>query len=66
MAKTVAINEKYCLTITEAAAYFNVGEKKLRAIISEHAVADFYLMNGVKVLIKRQKFEKFLDDCGTI
>lgn len=66
MSKVVDIKDKYCLTITEAAAYFNVGEKKLRAIISEHAEADFYLMNGVKVLIKRQKFEKFLDDCGTI
>lgn len=66
MTKNVDIKDKFCLTITEAAAYFNVGEKKLRMIISEHVGADFYLMNGVKVLIKRQKFEKFLDDCGTI
>lgn len=66
MTKSVDIKDKFCLTITEAAAYFNIGEKKLRTIINEHIGADFYLMNGVKVLIKRQKFEKFLDGCSTI
>ena len=66
MGKVVDIKDKYCLTITEAAAYFNVGEKKLRTIISEHVGADFYLMNGVKVLIKRQKFEKFLEQTLSI
>lgn len=66
MSKVVDIKDKYCLTITEAAAYFNVGEKKLRTIINEHIGADFYLMNGVKVLIKRQKFEKFLEQTSSI
>lgn len=66
MIKNVEIKDKFCLTITEAAAYFNVGEKKLRAIIDAHIGADFYLMNGVKVLIKRQKFEKFLEQTSSI
>ena len=66
MTKNVDIKDKFCLTITEAAAYFNVGEKKLRTIVSEHIGADFYLMNGVKVLIKRQKFEKFLEQTSAI
>lgn len=66
MTKSVDIKDKFCLTITEASVYFNVGEKKLRTIINEHIGADFYLMNGVKVLIKRQKFEKFLEEMNSI
>lgn len=52
---------KYSLTIREASEYFNLGEKKLRQIIQEQPQEDFILNNGTKVLIKRVKFEQFMD-----
>lgn len=57
---------KYSLTITEASDYFNIGEKKLRQMVQENGRADFLLNNGVKVLIKRAKFEQFLDEIYSI
>ena len=62
----VPLWHKYSLTITEASDYFNIGEKKLRQIIQENVTADFLLNNGVKVLIKRIKFEQFLDEVYSI
>ena len=59
--KLVPVWQKYTLTITEASEYFNIGEKKLRQLVQENGTADFILNNGVKVLIKRIKFEQFID-----
>ena len=63
---SVPLWHKYTLTITEASEYFNIGEKKLRQMVQENATADFLLNNGVKVLIKRMKFEQFLDETCSI
>jgi len=57
---------KYTLTIAEASEYFNIGEKKIRQIIQENSTADFILTNGVKVLIKRVKFEQFIDSVSCL
>ena len=57
----VPIYEKYALTIAEAADYFNIGETRLRKIISENQNAEYILMNNTKTLIKRRAFEKMLD-----
>lgn len=64
--ETVPIREKYTLTISEASSYFNIGEKKLRQIVQENDTADFILNNGVKVLIKRMKFEQYIDEVSSI
>lgn len=64
--KNVPIWHKYTLTISEAGAYFNIGEKKLRQIVQENSTADFILNNGVKILIKRLKFEQFIDEVSSI
>ena len=53
------------LTIQEAAAYFNIGEHKLREMISDEFY-DCAIRNGTKILIKRQKLLDALDDCLTI
>jgi len=66
MNRELKICEKYLLTIAEASEYFNIGEKKLRQIVQENATADFILNNGVKVLIKRVKFEQFIDEVSSI
>lgn len=63
---SVPLWHKYGLTITEASEYFGIGEKKLRQMVQENGSADFLLNNGVKVLIKRTKFEQFLDETCSI
>ena len=63
---SVPLWHKYSLTISEASVYFNIGEKKLRQLVQENATADFLLNNGVKVLIKRVKFEQFIDETCSI
>ena len=57
---------KFNLTIPEAVEYFGIGEKKLRNLINANQGADFILMNGTKVLIKREKFERFCNSVSSI
>ncbi len=64
--KQVQIKDKFCLTIEEATEYFNIGEKKLRKIVSENVNSGFIIQNGVKFLIKRKQFEHFLEDLTSI
>lgn len=62
----VPLWQKYMLTIVEASEYFNIGEKRIRQIVNENDKADFILNNGKKVLIKREKFEKYIDAISSI
>ena len=57
MIKQVPIWEKYTLSIEEAAAYFRIGENKLRKIVDENKDANFILWNGNRPQIKRILFE---------
>ena len=68
MAATVTIPpwERYTLSVEEAAAYFRIGENKLRKIISGNENADFILWNGNRPQIKRKKFEQFIDNLAAI
>ena len=61
MEKNVPIWEKANLTIEEAAAYFGIGPNKLRAM-TDGENCPFVLWVGSKRLIKRRKFEKFLEE----
>lgn len=58
--------ERYTLTVTEAADYYHIGETKLRRLAEEHPEADFIILNGNRLLFKRQKFELFLDKATTL
>lgn len=59
--KEVPICEKIMLTIEEAAKYSNIGEHKIRELIDDPQ-CDFVLRSGVKkILIKRKRFENFLE-----
>ena len=58
--------ERYTLSVEEAAAYFRIGENKLRKIISENENADYILWNGNRPQIKRKKFELFVDKLNAI
>ena len=66
MENQVQIKDKFCLTIEEASDYFNIGEKKLRQIVTENLHSDFIIRNGVKYLIKRKRFETFLNEISAI
>ena len=56
----VPISKKAFLTVHEAAAYFNIGEKKLRELTNGDR-CPFVLYCGTKRLIKREKFKDYLD-----
>lgn len=57
---------KFTIGIDEAAEYYGIGEKKLRQIVYEHPDGEFYLEVGRRVLLKRQKFEEFLNQSTTL
>ena len=62
----VPVWEKYALTIYEAAEYFGIGEHRLRTLVRENRQADFVLWIGVKVEIRRELFEKFLNEINAL
>ena len=61
----VPIWEKANLTIEEAAAYFGIGMNKLREL-TEDENCKFVLYIGSKRLIKRQMFEKYLEQAYSL
>lgn len=62
---SVPIKDKLNLTIEEAAAYSGISERVLRNRIAESNF-DFILKNGTKTLIKRRKFEQYLERVDSI
>lgn len=63
---SVPIAEQYTLTVEEAAAYFRIGENKLRNLINSNKNAKYILWNGNRPQIKRKLFEQFVDDLEAI
>lgn len=59
---TLLPNQKYCLSVEEAARYSMIGEKKLRTIIDNDETLEWVLWVGSWVRIKRPQFEKWLDE----
>lgn len=62
----IPIQDKYVLSLEEAAAYFHIGINKLRRIVQNHPNSDWILMNGSHVYIKRKKFENLIDRIDSI
>ena len=52
---------KYLLTIDEASIYFGIGRKRLEVFLKKHE-DDLCVKVGVKTLVKREVFEKFIND----
>lgn len=52
---------KYTLTVNEACIYFHIGEKKMKEILDDNYDADFILKSGKRTMIKRRRFEQFID-----
>ena len=63
---SIAFYDRYMLTVEEAAVYFHIGYKKMRSMVKEHAGAKWILFNGNRIMIKREKFEKWLDNQSAI
>ena len=61
----IPIYHKMNLTIKEAAEYSNIGENKLREMV-QMPHCPFLLMNGRNILIKREAFEKYMNNCNCI
>lgn len=58
--------EQYALTVSEAARYFRIGEKKLRRIADDNRDAPFIIWSGNRALFKRDLFSRFLDTQNVI
>lgn len=61
----VTIGEKYLLTVKEAGAYFNIGEKKMRRL-AEDNLGVFAVYSGNRYLVIRTKFEEYICQTSTI
>ena len=55
----VSIENKFALTVKEAAEYFNIGEHRIREL-TDKKDCPFVLWIGSKRLVKRKKFEEYL------
>ena len=53
----IPIWERYTLTIEEASKYFRIGENKLRRLAEENKNANWLIMNGNRIQVKRKQFE---------
>ena len=62
----IPVWRRYTLTIEEATGYYHIGEGKLRMLIDQNLHEDFYVMNGNRALIKREKFERYLDQATAV
>lgn len=62
----IPVWEKYTLSIEEAAAYFRIGENKLRNLVADNKTAKFLLWNGNRPQIKRRLFEEYIDTLEAI
>ncbi len=62
----VPVWKKYTLTIEEASRYFRIGENKLRRLAEQNRHAEWLIMNGNRIQIKRRQFEKVIDKLDAI
>lgn len=61
MKVTIPPENKFCLTIDEAAAYFNVGVKRLSSLLNSPEGSELALMVGTKRLVKKRQLENYID-----
>lgn len=62
----VPVWQKYTLSIEEAAQYFHIGRDKLRRLAVDDPSANWLLMDGSHIRIKRKLFEKMIDEISSI
>ena len=63
---SIAFYERFLLTVEEAAFYFHIGYKKMRSMVKDYEGAKWILHNWNRITIKRELFEKWLDNQSAI
>lgn len=63
--REVEIHNKVTLTVEEAAAYSNIGQTKIRALLKIPR-CPFLLTVGNRQLIKRKAFEEYIDKVSSL
>lgn len=62
----VPLWKKYALTLSVAAQYFGIGERKLQQIADDNRDTGIVIYNGVKLLFKRERFSEWLNEVNSI
>lgn len=64
----MASNKQFLLSIKEASEYFNIGLNKLYRIAKEDLCGEcfFTIQNSSRLMIKRERFEEFLNNTSSI
>ena len=62
----IPVSEKYVLSLEEASLYFHIGINRLRKLVSQHKDADWVLWIQTHAVIKRKKFEQYIDALNTL
>ena len=62
----VPLWKKYSITLSEAAQYFGIGERKLQQIADDNRDTGIVIYNGVKLLFKRERFSEWLNEVNSI
>ncbi|MCR5007617.1 MAG: DNA-binding protein [Oribacterium sp.] len=63
--RKLSMEEKYALSINEAAQYFGLGVKKMRRL-TEDNIDTFGVRNGARLLVIRAKFEEFMSNTESL
>ena len=63
---TIPAWERYTLSIAEAAAYFRIGENKLRKMVNENKDADYLLWNGKHRLTRAHREKQLKMSCQAL
>lgn len=59
--KEIPIWEKFNLTVDEASVYFNIGKTRIRELLDEPGCPFALNIGNRKKLIKRKKFEQYIE-----
>lgn len=62
----VPVKDKFCLTVDEAAAYFQIGTDRLRNLIDQPSSKYVLRVGNQKKLIIRDMFEEYLRTVGAV
>lgn len=64
----MTLNAKFLLSVREASEYFNIGINKMYRIAKEDLYGDnfFTIQNSSRLMIKRERFEEFLNKSFSI
>lgn len=60
------LKSKFVLTFEEACAFFEIGEKRFRRLIHENEDAPYILWVGNRHYIKRELFEKYMENVSRL